>query len=85
MRYHAMRACRFPSSSMIERIAYDDAAKTLWISFSGTGRYAYDDVPGALFEEFCRAPSAGNFFNEHIKERYRFRRDPARRRFGPNA
>lgn len=85
MRCHAMRVCRFPSSSMIERIAYDDAARILWISFSGTGVYLYDGVPAALFEEFCRAPSAGGFFNERIKDRYSFRRDPARRRFGPNA
>lgn len=70
---------------MIERIAYDDAAQTLWISFSGTGPYLYDEVPAALFEEFSRARSAGSFFNEHIKDRYSFRRDPARRRFGPNA
>lgn len=70
---------------MIERIAYDDAAQTLWTTFSGTGAYLYDGVPASLFEKFCRAPSAGSFFNERIKDRYSFRRDPARRRFGPNA
>ena len=70
---------------MIERIAYDDAAETLWISFSGSATYLYDNVPAGLFEEFCRASSAGSFFNERIKDRYSFRRDPARRHFGPNA
>jgi len=70
---------------MIERIAYDDAAETLLISFNGTGSYLYDGVPAELFEEFCRTPSAGSFFNERIKDRYSFRPDPARRRFGPNA
>lgn len=70
---------------MIESIAYDDAAQTLSIFFAGTGTYLYDDVPAVLFEEFCRASSAGSFFNEHIKDRFSFRRDPARRRFGPNA
>jgi hypothetical protein len=85
MRYQAMRDCRFPSSSVIERIAYDDAATTLWVSFSGAGTYLYDDVPEAVFEDFCLAPSAGTFFHERIKDRYSFRRDPARRRFGPNA
>lgn len=70
---------------MIEHIAYDDAAQILSICFAGTGTYLYDDVPAVLFEEFCRAPSAGSFFKEHIKDRFSFRRDPARRRFGPNA
>lgn len=55
------------------------------ISFRDTGNYIYEGVPAALFETFCRAASAGSFFNERIKDRYRFRRDPERRRFGPNA
>jgi hypothetical protein len=80
-----MRAHRFPQSSIIDRIIYDDEARTLCISFRDTGNYIYEGVPAALFETFCRAASAGSFFNERIKDRYRFRRDPERRRFGPNA
>jgi hypothetical protein len=80
-----MRAHRFPQSSIIDRIHYDDEARTLCISFRDTGKYIYEGVPAALFEAFCRAASAGSFFNERIKDRYRFRRDPERRRFGPNA
>ena len=75
----------FHQSSTIDRIVDDDRASTLCISFRDTGKYVYDGVPSSLFEAFCRAPSAGGFFNERIKDRYRFRRDPARRRFGPNA
>lgn len=85
MRYAVMRAHRFPQSSIIDRIIYDDEARTLCISFRDTGKYVYEGVPAALFEAFCRAASAGIFFNERIKDRYRFRRDPERRRFGPNA
>ena len=85
MRCAGMRAHRFNQSSMIDRIVYDDEARTLCISFRETGKYVYDGVPSSLFAAFCRAPSAGAFFNERIKDRYRFRRDPARRRFGPNA
>ena len=80
----AMRAQRFPQSSMIDRIGYDDAG-TLSISFRDTGKYFYHGVPAALFEAFCHAASAGTFFNEHIKDRFRCVRDPERRRFGPNA
>ena len=70
---------------MIERAVFDDAAGTLTISFRPTGKYIYDDVPSALFDELCRAASAGSYFNEHIKDQFRFRRDPARRRFGPGS
>ncbi|MBE1526888.1 hypothetical protein GGC65_001344 [Sphingopyxis sp. OAS728] len=85
MRYAAMHAHRFPQSSIIDRILYDDEARTLCISFRDTGKYVYEGVPAALFEAFRRAASAGSFFNERIKDRYRFRRDPERRRFGPKA
>jgi hypothetical protein len=80
-----MRAHRFRQSSIIDRIIYDDEARTLCISFRDTGNYISEGVPAALFETFCRAASAGSFFNERIKDHYRFRRDPERRRFGPNA
>ncbi|MFC4594302.1 KTSC domain-containing protein [Sphingobium tyrosinilyticum] len=80
-----MRACRFTNSSMIDRAAFDDDARMLTISFRQTGKYVYYDVPGIIFEELCKARSAGAFFNQEIKGRYPCRRDPARRRFGPNA
>lgn len=80
-----MRALRIDSSSVIDRIAYDDATATLCISFRDTGKYLYFDVPAELFDGFRRARSAGAFFNEHIKDRFRCQRDPGRRRYGPNA
>ena len=80
-----MRAHRFSQSTMIDRIGFDDDAGILSVWFRGTGKYLYYDVPAALFEEFCRAASAGAFFNERIKDRFRCVRDPKRRRFGPNA
>jgi hypothetical protein len=67
-----MRAHRFNQSSTIDRIVYDDQARTLCISFRDTGKYVYEGVPSSLFEAFCRASSAGGFFNERIKDRYRF-------------
>jgi hypothetical protein len=80
-----MRACRFRQSSIIDRVTFDDEASRLCISFRQTGKYVYDDVPDTLFDALCRAASVGTFFNEHIKGRFRCRRDPERRRFGPNA
>ncbi|WP_349255343.1 KTSC domain-containing protein [Sphingopyxis sp.] len=42
-------------------------------------------VPAEIFDGLHEARSAGVFFNEHIKDRFRFQRDPGRRRFGPKA
>lgn len=81
----AMRACRFKQSSMIERVAYDDEAQSLCVSFRETGKYVYYDVPAAIFEALCKAASVGAYFNTQIKGRFQCRRDPERKRFGPNA
>ena len=77
-----MRAARL-SSRVIERILYDDHSGTLSIWFRETGRYVYFDVPSAIFDAFRAAPSAGRYFNECIKRRYRCTFDPARRKFRP--
>ncbi len=85
LRYSPMRARRIARSSMIERVAYDEAASILCIWFRETGKYLYFDVPHEIYEDLCRAPSPGAFFNSAIKDRFRCQRDPAVRRFGPNA
>lgn len=68
---------------MIDRVAFDDEANTLCISFRQTGKYVYYDVPDTMFDALCKAGSAGAFFNQRIKGRFRCRRDPERRHFGP--
>ncbi|KPH66932.1 hypothetical protein ADT71_03650 [Novosphingobium sp. ST904] len=70
---------------MIDCIGYDDKTSILSISFRDTGTYLYYDVPAETFEAFCHAASAGSFFNELIKDHFRYARDSERRRFGPNA
>jgi hypothetical protein len=80
-----MQVCRFDNSSIIDRAAFDDKAELLCVRFLDTGCYFYFDVPRSLFEQLCAAPSAGQFFNAHIKGRFRFERDPNQRRFGPMA
>jgi hypothetical protein len=71
------------SSSVIARIAYDEAESTLSIWFKETGRYVYSQVPQAIFDGLRKAPSAGRYFNECIKRRYPCRPDPERRKFRP--
>jgi hypothetical protein len=78
-----MRAATL-SSSVIQRIAYDEEAAALSIWFKETGRYIYSNVPRAIYDGLRRAPSAGRYFNECIKRRYPCRPDPERRRFRPH-
>jgi hypothetical protein len=68
---------------MIERICYDEEEGSLSIWFRATGRYIYYGVPRAVFDALKAAPSAGRYFNESIKRRYRCAFDPERRRFRP--
>ena len=58
------------ASSMIERIAYDEAQAVLSIWFRDTGRYVYSEVPRAIYEGLKKAPSAGRYFNLCIKRRF---------------
>ena len=77
-----MRAANL-SSSVIARIAYDEAERTLSIWFRETGRYVYSDVPRAAYDGLRQAASAGRYFNACIKRRYPCRPDPERRKFRP--
>jgi hypothetical protein len=70
---------------MIDRACFEEATNTLMLSFRSADKYVYYDVPLSIFETLCKAPSAGRFVNACIKGNYRCRRDPERRRFGPNA
>ncbi|MBH1999699.1 MAG: KTSC domain-containing protein [Sphingomonadaceae bacterium] len=69
---------------MIDRIAYDEEMYILTVTFRENGKYLYYDVPAAVFDAFSKAPSAGSFFNAHVKDQFRCRRDPKRKRFGPS-
>lgn len=67
------------TSTAIERVGYDDKTRTLSIWFRGGRRYVYADVPRSVFDELCRAGSAGRFLSETIKGRYPCRPEPPRR------
>ena len=75
-----MRAAKL-NSSAIARILYDDEARTLSIWFHGSGRYVYFDVPREVFDSLRDAPSAGLYFRDKVKGRYRCISDPDRKRF----
>ena len=58
-------------SKAIANIDHDPVTLALTVTFHGTGAYIYYGVPRAVYEAFLAAPSAGQFFNERIRDRYR--------------
>ena len=78
-----MRAARL-SSSMIDRILFDEDAQELTICFRAGAKYVYSGVPRAIYDALKSAASAGAYFNRFIKGRFSCRPDPQRRRFRPD-
>ena len=60
----------YVNSSAISQIEYDDASNQLYVTFHETGTYTYYGVPKAVYEAFLAAPSKGQFYNDHIRDRY---------------
>ena len=61
-------------SSVIRAFDYDAAAQRLAVTFVTGRRYAYRDVPPAIVAALRAAPSAGSYFNQHIRDSFAFER-----------
>ncbi len=62
------------ASSNLERCRYDDKNTILEIEFKGGRIYQYFDVPQGIYDGLLHAPSKGQFFNEMIKNSFRYAR-----------
>jgi lysyl-tRNA synthetase class 2 len=61
-------------SSTLDAVAYDEASSTLGVRFKNGGEYEYSGVPESVYRGILAAPSAGKYFQTHVKNaRYRFR------------
>lgn len=62
-----------PSTS-ISRAEYDPATAvfSLWFLASGR-RYDYEGVPQEIYEAYKQAFAKGRFFNENIRNKFRYR------------
>ncbi len=59
------------NSSAIAWADYDDAAQELDIRFtSGSTTYTYFGVPEYIYQGLLSASSAGQYFNENIRDQY---------------
>ncbi len=62
-----------PSIS-ISRSSYDPQTEILSVWFVTSGkRYDYEAVPPEVYQAFRGAFAKGHFFNDHIRNRYRYR------------
>ena len=60
-------------STVIRSYSYDPETRGLKIAFVTGRRYVYDDVPQDVVDAFKAAFSRGTFFNQHIRDHYRYR------------
>lgn len=66
----------FPHSSVVKSADCDLKAQTLDVTFRTGRRYTYFDVPEEVFGASVTAPSAGEYFNTHNRDRYSCREHP---------
>ena len=59
-------------STAIHSLAYDTATRELSVTFVSGRRYVYENVPPVVFTDFKAAESKGTFFNQSIRDIYRF-------------
>jgi lysyl-tRNA synthetase class 2 len=62
-------------SSVIRSYRYDPLQRRLELVFVSGRRYRYHDVPEETYSEMRRAFSKGEYFNAHIRDRYRHTRE----------
>lgn len=61
----------FVTSTAISQIEYDPSSQQMFVTFRDSGRtYTFCRVPQHVYESFLAAPSKGEFFNDHVKDRY---------------
>jgi hypothetical protein len=60
-----------PTSSNIARLQYDEETGELSVLFRSGKTYQYEGVDSDTWNAFTTAPSAGRFFNQEIKGKYK--------------
>jgi lysyl-tRNA synthetase, class II len=58
------------SSNVIRSFDYEESTQTLRVEFYNGSVYKYRDVPKKVYQELESAPSVGQYFNAHIREKY---------------
>lgn len=61
-------------SSVIRSFEYDPAKRELTVVFQSGRGYIYEDVPAETARALEASPSQGEYFNDHIRENFTFKR-----------
>lgn len=61
---------KLENSSVIDLVVYDTKLSALAIKFKTGSLWAYLNVPIEVYDELVTAKSAGNYFNNHIRNFY---------------
>jgi hypothetical protein len=60
-------------STAVRRAEYDAETRVLYLWFrDATEPYSYRDVPEEIFDALCDAESQGQYFHDHILDRFEF-------------
>ncbi len=62
-------------SAVIQWFRYDESTARLSVMFQSGRLYIYENVPAALAARMQQSFSKGQFFNEHIRDHFPFRRE----------
>jgi hypothetical protein len=62
-------------STVIQSFQYDADKQELRVIFRSGRRYVYEGVAEETYAAMRRSFSKGEYFNEHIRDRYPFRRE----------
>jgi hypothetical protein len=63
-------------STVIRAFDYDPAEQRLDVRFVNGRRYSYFEVPAELVEQMRLSFAKGEFFNTHVRNRFRYERRP---------
>ena len=61
-------------SSMLQEVGYDPERRVLEVEFASGEVYDYYDVPPEVYDGLLRAESPGQYFRDHVRGVYTYRR-----------
>lgn len=61
-------------STAIRSLSYDDATRTLFVTFVDGDLYAYLGVPPKVYADFRAARSKGGYFARRVRNGYAYRK-----------
>jgi hypothetical protein len=62
------------NSSILSSVEYHAAQSALEVEFRDGSRYRFLDVPANCLPRLLASDSKGGYFNQHVRNRFRFQR-----------